>query len=138
MTTQEIQTLSYQHPIIAFDGVCNLCNGFVLWLIRRDHGKVFRFVALQSDTGNEMMKKEGHDLDTVILVYKGISYTHSDVALKCMSILGGLWPVLSILFIVPKMVRDGIYNFIARNRYKWFGKKEACMIPDESIKELFI
>ena len=137
-TIEELKTISKEHPIIAFDGVCNLCNGFIQWLIKRDKKKVFRYTTLQSEMGESLIANIDVEGESVILVHKGNLYTLSDVGLKCMSILGGFWIPLSWLIYVPKFLRDGVYNWIARNRYKWFGKAEACMVPDASIRSLFL
>lgn len=137
-TFQELQTLSYDHPIIAFDGVCNLCNSYVNWLISRDKKKIFRYTTLQSEKGQLLNVSKDGDLDTVVLALNGNIYTHSDVALQSMKILGGGWKVLSWLSFLPKSFRDWIYNIIAKNRYRWFGEKEACMIPSPEVRELFI
>ena len=137
-TLQELKELSKANPIIAFDGVCNLCNGFIQWLIKRDSKKQFRYTTLQSDLGEVLKKNIDVDGDSVILVYNEKIYTLSDVGLKCMQILGGGWILLYSLIFLPKSLRDFVYKWIARNRYKWFGKSEVCMIPDSSIKSLFI
>jgi predicted DCC family thiol-disulfide oxidoreductase YuxK len=137
-TLSEIKELSRTHPIIAFDGVCNLCNGFIQWMIKRDKRKQFRYTTLQSDTGEMLKMNYEVNGDTVILVFKEKIYTMSDVGLKCMEILGGGWNIFSYLMYVPKNFRDLVYAWIARNRYKWFGKSDVCMMPDPSIKSLFL
>lgn len=137
-TIEELMNMSDRHPIVAFDGVCNLCNGYINWLIKRDRKKVFRYTTLQSDTGQIFQSEAGANLDSVILAYKGKIYTLSDVALECMLILGGGWRVLSYFTILPKGFRDSIYHFIAKNRYKWFGKKDVCMMPSPEMRELFL
>jgi predicted DCC family thiol-disulfide oxidoreductase YuxK len=137
-TLSELKTLSKANPIIAFDGVCNLCNGFIQWLIKRDKKKQFRYTTLQSNLGQVLTKNIDFEGDSVILVYKEKIYTLSDVGLKCMQILGGAWTILYGLIYLPKSFRDFVYKWIAKNRYKWFGKSDACMMPDPSIKALFI
>lgn len=137
-TKLEIITFSQTHPIIAFDGVCNLCDGFIQWLIRRDKEKLFRYVTLQSKVGGILLDASEKEKETVVLVYKGAIYTYSDVGLQSMKILGGGWKVLSYLSILPKGFRDMVYHFIARNRYKWFGKKGECMVPTAEVRELFL
>lgn len=134
----ELKELSKTNPIIAFDGVCNLCNGFIQWLIKRDKKKLFRYTTLQSEVGDLLTKNIDVEGESVILVYKEEIYVLSDVGLKCMQILGGGWFVLYSLIILPKNFRDFVYKWIARNRYKWFGKSDVCMMPDASIKALFI
>lgn len=120
------------HPILLFDGVCNLCNGFVQFVIKRDKKAVFRFAALQSDLGKELSATAGlpaHSMDTVVLYENNRFYTHSDVGLRVARRLNGLWPLAYALVIIPKFIRDGIYNWVAKNRYRWFGKRESCMVP---------
>ncbi len=134
----DLLQLSHTHPIIAFDGVCNLCDGFVQWLIKRDHKKDFRYVTLQSKAGEVLLSASEKDKETVVLAYKGTLYTYSDVGLQSMKILGGGWKVLSYLSVLPKGFRDLVYHFISRNRYKWFGKKNECMVPTAEVKELFL
>lgn len=127
--------------ILFFDGVCNLCNGFVQFVITRDKKGYFSFAALQSEIGQEYMQKAGmsvEELNTVILYEEGKFYTHSDVALRVVRNLTGLWPLFGVFWVVPKPIRDFIYNWIARNRYKWFGKKEACMLPRPEWKSRFL
>jgi len=137
-TLSELKELSKANPIIAFDGVCNLCNGFIQWLIKRDRKKQFRYTTLQSNLGAILTENIDVNGDSVILMYEEKIYVLSDVGLKCMQILGGGWTILYGLIILPKKIRDFVYKWIAKNRYKWFGKSEVCMIPDVSIKALFI
>ena len=137
-TLSELKELSKANPIIAFDGVCNLCNGFIQWMIKRDKKKKFRYTTLQSKVGDLLVKNIDVKGESVILVYKERIYTLSDVGLKCMQILGGGWTILYSLIYLPKSFRDFVYKWIAKNRYKWFGKSDVCMMPDPSIKALFI
>ena len=105
------------HPILLFDGVCNLCNGFVQFVIKRDKKAVFRFAALQSDLGKELSATAGlpaHSMDTVVLYENNRFYTHSDVGLRVARRLNGLWPLAYALVIIPKFIRDGIYNWVAK------------------------
>ncbi len=130
-----------EHPILLFDGVCNLCNGFVQFVIKRDPNGIFLFTALQSESGQSIQQEFGmnpEDLNTVVLVEGDKVYTHSDVALQITRRLGGLWPALYIFKWIPKSIRDSIYNWVARNRYNWFGKKESCMIPTPELKSRFL
>ncbi|MCB0704981.1 MAG: thiol-disulfide oxidoreductase DCC family protein [Saprospiraceae bacterium] len=135
-------TDTHSHPVLLFDGVCNLCNGFVQFVIKRDSKARFRFAALQSNSAQALLEQAGYanreDLDTVVLIENGKIYTHSDVALRVTGKLGGLWPLFSIFWVLPKFIRDAIYNWVARNRYRWFGKREACMIPTPELRERFI
>ncbi|WP_340198538.1 thiol-disulfide oxidoreductase DCC family protein [Ascidiimonas sp. W6] len=129
--------------IILFDGVCNLCNGAVLYIIKRDRKDVFRFAALQSKIGKKLIEERNIDtekIDSIILVDPGVAYyTRSTAALEIAKEFGGIWILLKPFeYILPEGVRDGIYKLIAKNRYKWFGKKESCMIPTPALKSKFL
>lgn len=129
--------------IILFDGVCNLCNNSVQFVIKRDKKDIFRFAALQSDPGQQLLKERGIDpeeTDSIVLIEPDMAYyTRSQAAIEIASELGGGWPLLRIFeHILPRTLRDGLYNFIARNRYKWFGKKDQCMIPTPELKAKFL
>ncbi len=128
--------------LILFDGVCNLCDASVQYIIKHDKDDVFRFTALQSDIGQKII--EDFDIDTdktdSILLYsedKGISYK-STAALKIASHLGFPRNMMAIFLIVPPFIRNWIYDYIAKNRYKWYGKKEECMIPTPELKSKFL
>lgn len=130
-----------QHPIVLFDGVCNLCNAFVQFIIQRDPDAVFRFSPLQSEIGQSLLKEAGlptSELSTVILYNKGVFYTHSDVALQVVRHLPGFWSLLYSLRIIPKSIRDVIYDWVAQNRYRWFGKQESCMMPTPELQKRFL
>lgn len=132
---------TFEYPILLFDGVCNLCNTFVQFVIQRDPEAIFRFAPLQSEIGRELSEQAGLPLDelnTVVLYTKGSFYTHSDVALQVVRFLPGAWPLLYSLNILPKSLRDAIYNWVARNRYRWFGKRESCMVPTPDLKRRFL
>jgi predicted DCC family thiol-disulfide oxidoreductase YuxK len=132
--------LSKNH-IILFDGVCNLCNSSVQFIIKHDKKDKFRFASLQSDFGKELIKKYQIDTsktDSVIYVYDNKAHTQSMAALKIVRQLNGAWPILYIFIIVPSFIRNWIYNYVAKNRYKWFGKKESCMIPNPELKSRFL
>lgn len=128
-------------PILLFDGVCNLCNGFVQFIILRDPQAKFRFAALQSEAGQQLLEKakmSTSEINTVVLYEHGKFYTHSDVGLRVARHLGGGWILFTVFKIIPKGLRDNIYNWIARNRYRWFGKQESCMMPTPELKERFL
>lgn len=137
-TLQEIKILSKNHPIIAFDGECNMCNGFIQWLIKRDKNKKFRYTTLQSNEGATLKNASDIDGDSILLIHKEKLYTMSDGGLMSMKLLGGGWSILSWLRIFPLALRNYIYKWVARNRYRWFGRKDSCMVPDASISALFI
>ncbi|MDF2961289.1 MAG: yuxK [Paenibacillus sp.] len=135
------QSLTGTYSVILFDGVCRFCNGWVQFLIRHDKADVFRFSPIQSDYAQSLMdfnRTADTTPDSVILVQQGTVYTHSSAVLHIFKRLGGLWALLYILILIPRPVRDGIYRWIAKRRYKLFGKYESCMMPTESVKRKFI
>ncbi len=130
-----------KEPILLFDGVCNLCNAAVQWVLKRDRSNVFRFAALQSETGRTLLQRAGlsaDNFDTVVLVEDDRVFTRSDAALEVARRLGGWWPALAVFKLVPRFIRDGVYNWVARHRYRWFGRREACMLPRPEWKERFL
>ena len=128
--------------IILFDGVCNLCNNAINLIIEHDKKDVFRFASLQSDLGQKLVLERGIDpdiLDTIILIEPGIVYYEkSTAALKIAKDLSGGYSFLQYFLFLPKFIRDGVYNLVASNRYKWFGKKDSCMIPTPELKGKFL
>ena len=128
--------------IILFDGVCNLCNNSVQFVIKRDVNDVFQFAALQSETGKKLLTERNintQEVDSIILIEPNIAYyTKSTAALEIGKHLKGLKAISSILLWLPEALRNIVYDFIARNRYKWYGKKDNCMIPSEELKSKFI
>ena len=128
-------------PILLFDGVCNLCNASVQWVLLRDRRATFSFAALQSETGRRLLEERGLNdqyLDTVVLVDHDRVYTRSDAAIETATRLGGWWKILSIFRFIPRPLRDGIYNWVAGNRYRWFGRQETCMLPRPEWKNRFL
>lgn len=128
-------------PLILFDGVCNLCAWAVQFIIARDPRGVFRFASLQSPLGQKIMQEHGlapGQLDSFVLVEEGVAYTESTAALKVSKKLDGAWPLCYTAIILPRVVRDPVYRFIARNRYRWFGRKDACMIPTPELRARFL
>ena len=129
------------HPVILFDGVCNFCDASVHFIIKRDRRRIFRFATLQSEAGRQRLKQYGlpeSDLSTIALIEGPEFYIRSTAALRIARRLNGLWPALYLLITIPRPIRDVFYGFVARNRYRWFGKKEACAIPTPDIKERFL
>ena len=129
------------YPIILFDGVCNLCNSSVNFIIRKDKHEYFRFMPLQSDTAKKVLKNydlSETDLNTVILVTEDEVFTKSAVAFEILKHLQTPLKFLLIFKKTPKFLLDKIYDFISKNRYTWFGKREVCMIPTDNIKKRFI
>lgn len=126
--------------LLLFDGVCNLCNGFVQWVIVRDKKGVFKFAALQSETGQQELKKLGKNtetFDSVVLIAGSKVFTQSDAAIEVAAQLGGIWSFTPILRVFPRFLRNAVYNWVARNRYRWFGKREQCMLPRPEWKDRF-
>ncbi len=131
----------FNFPVLLFDGVCNLCNASVQWVLKHDRAGQFRFAALQSDVGRQLLTKHGMDadaFDTVVLVVGDRLYTRSDAALEIVRRLGGGWAWLSIFRWVPRPLRNAVYNWVARNRYRWFGREEACWLPRPEWKSRFL
>ena len=128
--------------IILFDGVCNLCDSAVQLIIKYDKNDVFRFVALESDLGQKIIKHLGIDTqktDSIILYQPGFAYYYkSEAALVIAKDLGGLLFLASIFKVLPTSLSNFIYDYIAKNRYKWFGKKASCMIPTATLKAKFL
>ena len=129
------------NPVILFDGVCNLCNRSVQYVIRHDKEGLFRFASLQSDAGQQLLQKyqlPQTSFNSFVLIEEGKAYTRSTAALRVARKLRGLTKLLYGFIIVPLFIRDGVYNLISRNRYKWFGKKETCMVPTPELKNRFL
>lgn len=135
-----MEITSNTNPVILFDGVCNLCNSSVQFVIKHDPKKKFRFASIQGDYGQQVLKKfhlPPDSLNSFILLEDNQIYTHSTGALKVAKQLSGAWPMLYAFIIIPPFIRNAVYQFIAKNRYKWFGKKETCAIPSPELKALF-
>ena len=129
------------HGIILFDGVCNLCNGSVNFIIDRDKKHYFKFAALQSEAGKRYLKANqlpDSEFQTIVLIEDQKCYTRSSAALRIARRMDGAWPLLYGFIIFPPFIRNAIYNFIANNRYQWFGKSETCRIPTPELKSLFL
>lgn len=127
--------------IVLFDGVCNFCNSSVNFIIRKDNKDHFRFLPLQSEKGKSIVtrfKLDPENLQTVILLENGKIYTRSTAALRVVKRLRGGWKLMYAFVIVPPVVRDFFYNIIAKNRYRWWGKREACMVPTPRVKKKFL
>jgi len=126
---------------VLFDGVCNLCNSSVQFIIRNDRRGRFRFAALQSEVGRELLQQyqlPEKALNTVVLIAGGRAFTRSTAALEIARRLDGAWPICYAAVALPRFLRDSAYNFIARNLYRWFGKQEACMMPSPELKQRFL
>lgn len=126
-------------PVILFDGVCNLCNRFVQFVIRHDRKKQFRFAALQSTAGRSLLQAPTENIpDSVVLVDNGKEYRQSAAALHVFKKLSGLWPLLYVFIIIPPFARNAVYQLIARNRYRLFGHSVECMLPSPDLKDRFL
>lgn len=126
--------------LILFDGYCNLCNAAVVFILKRDKKEKFYFASLSWPIALEIKKKHpafAHT-DSILVYQNGKVYDQSSAALKIAGGLRGLWPLLGIFWIVPKFLRDALYRFIAKNRYKWFGKRDTCMIPNKDVSHRFL
>lgn len=130
-----------EHSIILFDGVCNLCNGAVQFVIKHDKQKHFKFASLQSNAGQQLLKQyqlPSHNFDSFVLIQNEKAFTKSTAALMVSKQLAGINKLLYGFIIVPSFIRNGVYNFIAKNRYKWFGKKDICMLPTPDLTSRFL
>lgn len=127
--------------IVLFDGVCNFCNTTVNTIIKYDKKAYIKFAPLQSVIGKELLAHHQidlHKVDSVIFIQNGKAYLFSTAILRIARQLDGLFPLLYVFMLVPKFIRNPLYKWIAKNRYKWFGKKESCMIPTPEVKERFM
>ncbi len=128
-----------ESPFVLFDGVCNLCNGTVKTIVRFDRKGQFHFASLQSEYAQALIER--HELqdfpESVILFYGGKCYYKSDAVMKMATLLGFPYSLLVVGKVLPRAWRDAIYDLVARNRYRWFGKRESCMLPDENLRKRF-
>ena len=132
---------SSQNPIILFDGVCNLCNTAVQFVIKRDRNGLFKFASLQSAFGQHNLEKHRlpkSTFNSFILLENETVYTKSTAALRVARRLAGVWPLIYIFIIIPAFIRNYLYDFVANNRYKWFGKHESCWVPTPELKNKFL
>ena len=127
-------------PILLFDGICNYCNKWVNFIIRHDKKKKFRFAALQSEAGKKLIKEYNisEKEESAVLIYNDKIYLKSSTGLHILYHLGGIYSLAFIFILVPEYIRDFYYDIIARNRYKWWGKRNECRIPAEDEKERFL
>ena len=130
--------------LILFDGVCNLCHGFVQFIIRHDPAGKFQFAALQSEAGRAVLAAHGlapadaaADPDSVLLLHERQLYSHSAAVLRIARLLGGPWQLLAVGYVLPRAWRDAAYRFVARHRYRWFGRQESCWLPTPELRARF-
>ena len=130
-----------ENPVLLFDGVCNLCTASVRWVLPRDPDEHFHFASLQSEVGRKLLVEAGgnpDELDSVVLLEDGRLWERSTAALRVARRLKAPWPLLYAFILVPRPIRDWIYNIVARHRYRVFGRKQECMIPDPGVRARFL
>jgi predicted DCC family thiol-disulfide oxidoreductase YuxK len=130
-----------EKPVLLFDGVCNLCAGSVQFIIRHDPQAKINFASLQSEKGKELLrafKLPENELKSLVFIEEGKAYTRSTGALRVARYLSGGWPLLYGLSIFPVFIRNAVYDFVGKNRYKWFGEKTECWMPTPELKKRFI
>ena len=128
------------NKIILFDGVCNLCSASVRFVIKRDEKRIFRFASLQSEFAKKIIltKNISNSVATIVLLKDDKIFLRSDAALEITKELGGLWPSLYFFKIIPRFIRDGVYSFISKHRYQWFGKTDECWLPSPDLHARFV
>ena len=138
----EVEPVAFERPIVLFDGVCNVCSRLTRFVIEHDPPPArFRLAALQSETGRRLLREHGlpkDELDTFILVEGDRALVRSTAALRLLALLGPPWSLLAVLRVVPRPVRDAAYNWIARHRYAWWGKRDQCMVPTPDVRSRFL
>ena len=130
-----------EHPVILFDGVCNFCDSAINFVLKQDKKKIFRFATLQSEAGQELLQQHNlstKDFDSFVFIDGGKAYKKSAASLRVMNKLPWYWKEVQLFRIIPTIFRDAIYDYIARNRYKMFGKKDQCMVPTPELRSRFL
>jgi len=130
-----------KEKIVLFDGVCNLCQSTVQFVIKHDHRKKIRFASLQGEFGQQVLKEHNLPLtnyNSFLFLENGRLHMKSGAALRLSRYLDGVWPLFYILIIIPPFLRNAVYGFIAKNRYRWFGKQESCWLPTPDLKQRFL
>lgn len=130
-------------PVVLFDGVCNLCQGSVQWMIARDKAERLRFASLQSEAGKKLLAQHGIDApegdpDSILFVEAGKVYDRSEAVLRMSRHLSLPWRLGGVFLVLPRFLRDPLYKYIARNRYRWFGKTEVCWMPTPALRQRFL
>jgi len=128
-------------PTIVYDGLCRFCNGWVQFVLKRDRKGVFRFAAAQSAAGAALMTRHGlsaDDLQTILFVKDGVAYMKSTASLQILMTLGGIWRLAGMFLVVPRVIRDGVYGFVARNRVRIGGRYKACPVPPPEKRSQFL
>ena len=140
-TESSLEAALEGHALVLFDGVCNLCNSSVNFIIDRDRAGYFKFAALQDETVEPLLTRfdlSTETMDSIVLVEEGTCYRESTAALRIARRLNGGWRLFYALIIVPRPVRDIVYRWIARNRYRWVGKRDTCRVPTPELKARFV
>lgn len=142
-STNNLPSRECDYGIVLFDGHCHLCNHSVDFLIRNNSRQNLKFASLQSDCARRLLEDYGSEtlldrLDSVVFIERGRVYTHSEAALAIARSLDGVWPLLSVFLLLPRPLRDAAYRFVARNRYRWFGKSETCRMPTPELLRRFL
>ncbi len=130
-----------ENPVILFDGICNLCSGIVKFIIRRDRHEKFRFAALQSDRGLTIIKRYNirpQTMTTFIFIQGDTWFVKSTAALQVFRAMGGIWKMLYIFILIPRPIRDFLYDIVAKTRYTLFGTRDSCMVPDSKVRSRFL
>ncbi len=128
-------------PVLVFDGVCLLCSAWVAFVLRHDRSGRIRFAAMQSAAGRNLLAAHGLDADdplSFLFVSEGKAHTQSDAILRLVGSFGGVWRIVAALRVLPAFVRDALYRLIARNRYRWFGRRDTCLMPDPAVRGRFL
>lgn len=133
------QVIAGEINVLLFDGVCNLCNSSVNFVIDHDKKNLLHFSALQSEAGSALVEHfKLADVDSLILIYRGRAYTRSAAAIRTGVLFGGIYRLLAVFLLIPPFLRDPLYDFIARNRYRWFGRRDTCRMPEPGLKKRFL
>jgi predicted DCC family thiol-disulfide oxidoreductase YuxK len=130
-----------QQPVILFDGICNFCNSAVNFTIKRDKKAIIQYAPLQTEKGRMFLRQYNlptSEMKSFVFIEDGKAYTRSTAALRVCRYLRGIWPLCFALMIVPRFIRDGIYDWIAKHRYKWFGVRQECMMPTPDVRKRFL
>ncbi|MDO6736928.1 thiol-disulfide oxidoreductase DCC family protein [Wenyingzhuangia sp. 2_MG-2023] len=138
---KKIEDILKKHPIVLFDGVCNLCNTSVQIVIKNDVKNIFKFAPLQNPEVQIYLQNQKEDfngVDSILLLTPQKIYTKSSAALTIAKNLKGMYALLYVFYLIPKPIRDLVYDFIAKNRYRWYGKQDQCMIPTKALKNKFL
>jgi predicted DCC family thiol-disulfide oxidoreductase YuxK len=133
--------MSTDDPVIVFDGVCLLCSRAVAFVLRHDRSGRIRFAATQSASGRVLLERHGLDADdplSFLYVANGRGHQASDAVLRVVAGFGGAWRLVSVFRLIPRPLRDAAYRFVARNRYRWFGRRDVCLVPDASVAARFL